>query len=697
MQSNALLQTIALCLILIQSAISSPCSAAEQPRKEHKKPIAIEDLYLLDEPTSPVLAPDGKRLAYIRQWVDPGSKRTRHSLWLVDRNPDKPRPLETGQPDARAPVFSPDGKWIAFLSTRPRPKGWQQTPAVPAESDPSADIWLIPTQGGKSIPLAGPDKPYGRVFHDGFYGRVAFSPGGRRLLFVADDGKDPRSQEEIEADVTVVRPDQGEGYTGYRPAQVWLAHLKEQPGKCPAERIERLTKDDIWYGDPHWFPDGKRVVAHANKTRDRESARYSINKNYDLWAINLNQRTHRQLTFGPGPEVSPRFSPDGKRLACLSVPRKGSHRDVFNLLIITFGPSGESSAVLFDHHGPRADKAPHPPPVFPLPQNCWDGNDHVIFHAEQGTTTATYRVDLKTGKGQRLVVPRFKHAAKPSDQAANARRQQLHQLTPPGNRFLTERLLGETKVVRWQNGEGMTIEGLLTLPPAGVAKAPYKLVLYPHGGPHGRSARGFDFTVQVLAAHGYVVFQPNFRGSAGYGQKFIDADRFDFGGGDMRDILTGIGQLVRDKIVDRDRQFVYGVSYGGYMTCWLPGHTNQFRAAVAQNAVTDLHVMWGLSDIPSWTEWEFGGRPWEVPAALRKHSPLTYASKIRTPMLILHSREDRRCPLPMGRMFYQTLLSRKVPTQMVIYPQEGHGIRQPRHRVDVLRRTLAWFKKYDKN
>ena len=132
------------------------------------------------------------------------------------------------------------------------------------------------------------------------------------------------------------------------------------------------------------------------------------------------------------------------------------------------------------------------------------------------------------------------------------------------------------------------------------------------------------------------------------------------------------------------------------MTCWLPGQTNQFRAAVAQNAVTDLNAMWGLSDIQSWTEWEFGGRPWEVPAAMRKHSPLTHAGKIRTPMLILHSRDDRRCPLPMGMMFYKTLLARKVPTQMVIYPNEGHGIRQPRHRVDVLRRTLAWFRKYDK-
>jgi dipeptidyl aminopeptidase/acylaminoacyl peptidase len=116
---------------------------------------------------------------------------------------------------------------------------------------------------------------------------------------------------------------------------------------------------------------------------------------------------------------------------------------------------------------------------------------------------------------------------------------------------------------------------------------------------------------------------------------------------------------------------------------------------VAQNAVTDLTAMWGLSDIQSWTEWEFGGRPWEIGEAMRLHSPLTFVGHVETPTMILHSRDDRRCPLPMGRMFHQSLRSRGVPTQMVIYANEGHGIRQPRHREDVLRRTLDWFGEFD--
>src|SRR5947209_3327582 len=142
------------------------------------------------------------------------------------------------------------GTWPAFLSTRPRPGGWKQTPAAPPESDPATDVWLVPAAGGAAVPLAGPDKPYGRVFNDGFYGRVAFAPDGRRLVFVAEDGQDPRTPEELAADVHVVRPDGGEGYTGYGPAQTWVAQLEDRPGRFAAGRVERLTHGHGWYRDP---------------------------------------------------------------------------------------------------------------------------------------------------------------------------------------------------------------------------------------------------------------------------------------------------------------------------------------------------------------------------------------------------------------------------------------------------------------
>jgi len=685
----SLLRHVAFGVLLFAVASTAPTLAAPPV----KKPLSLEDLYKFDGPSDSALAPDGKSLVYSRHWLDAGKKVDRYSLWLVGGDASKAQAMEKDEPDARTPVFSPDGKWIAFLSTRKRHDGWKQTPAAPPQSDSATDIWLIPATGGTAIPLAGKDKAYGRVFNDGFYGRLAFSPDSSQLAFVADDGKDPRTPAEKTNGVRIVREDQGEGYTGYGPAQIWVASLDAKPEAFAATKIDRLTDDDEWYGDPTWHPNGKILALHANRTKDRESVRYSINKNYDIWLLDVETKRLTQVTNGPGPEVSPRFSPDGKKIACLSVPRKGTHRDAFNLAIIDLSEPKPGFRVVFDHHAAPKGVSPHGTPVFPLQTDCWDGDGHLLLSTEQGIRTQLSRVSIVDGTSEVFVPSGPKDRASPKTPGERLVRR--GQMTPPGNLFLKDRLIAPQKVISWKSDD-FTIDGVLTLPQEGVAKAPYKLIVHPHGGPHGRSTLGFDFTVQLFAAHGFAVLQPNFRGSTGYGQKFIDADRDDFGGGDMRDIMSGVDKLIADGIADKDRLFVYGISYGGFMTSWIVGHTDRFRAAVAQNAVTDLNMMWSLSDIQSWTEWEFGGKPWDVPEKYRKHSPLTYANKVRTPTLILHSRDDRRCPLPMGQAFHQALKSREVPTGLVIYPNEGHGIKQPQHREDVLHRVLEWFEKYDK-
>jgi dipeptidyl aminopeptidase/acylaminoacyl peptidase len=664
-----------------------------QAKEPAKTCLAIEDVYRVDSLQSVVVAPDVRSAVCVRRWVDRDTLAERFSLWAIDGDASATRPLETDEPDARSPVFSPDGRWIAIRSTRPRPAGWRQTPAVPPQSEAATDVWLVSADGRHVLPLAGPEKPYGRVFNDLFYARVAFSPDGRYLAFVADDGRDPRTPEEIAADVYVVRPDQGEGYTGYGTAQVWLAELDPQAGDqaaaCAAKSVRRLTDDDISYGDLQWSPDGRTLFCHANKSGDVEAIRYSINKNFDIWAIDVASDRQRQMTDGPGPDVSPRVSPDGSRLVCLSSPRKGPHADVYNLVVVPL--EGKSSAtrphVLYDHHAASADP-PHPIPAFPLPDDCWDGSDAIWYTHFNRTKTDTVRVDLETARGTPVGDLTPGDGRTPLAKRWAARRR----LSPPSDRWLKERVLGEERLIEWTN-DGLQLEGTITVPPQG--KPPFPLVVHPHGGPHSRTVAGFNFTAQILAANGYLVFQPNFRGSSGYGRAFLDANRRDLGGGDMRDILAGVQTLVAQGLADEKRQFVYGVSYGGFMTCWLTGHTKQFAAAVAQNAVTDMNVMWGTSDIQSWTQWELAGFPWEIADAMRSHSPIAYVDRVSTPTLILHSREDRRCPLPMGRMHHQSLVSRGVPTQMVIYPDEGHAIRQPRHQADVLRRVLAWFAEHD--
>lgn len=657
-----------------------------------KTPLQIDDLYRHDAVTELLVLPGNEQAVYVREWAERGQLARRQSLWSVTGNAMQRQALEAGEPDARRPILSPDGRWLAFLSTRNFSEGSPAFPPVPIWSEPATDIWLLRIEGGKTtgapLPLAGKQKTYGRVFSDPFYGRVAFSPDSRRLVFVADDGVDSRTPAERDLGVTIVREDQGEGYEGYGPAAVWIAELLDQPGEVAANKVQRVTPNDAWYGDPQWLPNGKGLVVHANRTSDRESVRFSINKNYDLWLIDLESRDLRQLSTGGGPQVSPRVSPDGKRLVCLSVPRRGPHADIYNLELIELGKSPQSR-VLFDHHGNAEGSPPHAIPTFPLPNDCWF--DHRWFQVD---TVAGMRAQRQTIDADS---PRGEAASSAPEPTASMREraEARRRLIPPSHGYLDQRLIAEDQIVRWKSTDGLEIDGVLTLPPELIARRPYKLLLYPHGGPHSRATPGFNFTVQIFAANGYAVFQPNFRGTSGYSRKFLDADRRDLGGGDMQDILSGIEYLVQEGIVDRQRQFVYGISYGGFMTSWLIGHTSQFRAAAPQNAVTEMNVMWGVGDLQSWTEWEFGGRPWQVADAMRKHSPFTYIDRIKTPTLILHADHDRRCPLPMGQMFYRGLKASGVEAEMVIYHNERHGISQLHHQADIYRRVLDWFAKHD--
>ncbi len=669
-----------------------------------KRPLELDDLYRQEQVSDFTVSPRGDEAVYVRSWYDVRFPGRRTSLWRVDGATGRHEPLEPGEPDGRMPTYSPDGRRLAFISA----DGVRRDSAaarIPRYSDPSGAVQVLDrseagtTRRNVSLPELQPSA-------DPFYGRLRFAASGAMLFYSAGYATAGRR---VVADPFVSGDDdQGEGYEGYAPTKIVLCGgNKGNTNDAFAYRdvFALGAGDRFWYGDPQQTPDGAAFICHANRTDDQESVRYSINKNYDLWRFELDGTKEpdeirpQRLTVNPGPDVSPRVSPDGKHVLYLSVPRNGPHNDVFNLCVLSLSDKESQPRMLVNAHDAEraADGTPPFQPTFPLRDDSWIDDEHVRVRGVRGMKAETRVFDLR--RPNEPLEDRSQAEPPPS---------QNERLRPPRvNTWLDERFAAREEVVRWQSFDGLEIEGVLTLPPAELKEfqAPYPVIVYPHGGPHSASKPGFNFAVHLFAARGYAVFQPNFRGTYGYGRKFLDAARFDMGGADMQDVLTGLDRLIEQGTVDRRRQFVYGISYGGYAACRLTTLSDRFRAACAQNAVTDLYAMWSLGDLQSWTEWEFGGRPWEtiehegrkidVGALMRDRSPTTHAHRVKTPTLMLHADHDRRCPVAMGRMYHRALKESGCETELVVYADERHGLWQVRHQADVLRRVLAWFAAHD--
>jgi len=246
--------------------------------------------------------------------------------------------------------------------------------------------------------------------------------------------------------------------------------------------------------------------------------------------------------------------------------------------------------------------------------------------------------------------------------------------------------------------DGTESESFVLLPPAVKRRTRLPLVLDIHGGPHGWHPGTFTTTwaiSQTLAGAGYAVLLSNPRGSAGYGEDFVGACRGDWGGGDYDDLMAAVDKVVADRTADPDQLYVWGYSYGGFMTSWVVGHTQRFRAAVVGAPVVDQHSMIGTTDIPFFSAHELGGLPWQRPDEYVKRSPLTYAPDIRTPVLLLHQEGDLRCPIGQSDELFTALKLLKREVEYVRYPGGFHALGvAPSHLVDRARRTVEWFERH---
>ncbi len=624
----------------------------------------------LQYPSELTLSPDAKKVAFSIRQADFDKSQFFRKLWWVETATGHLQQLTFAESNDRAPRFSPDGRWLAFLSNRKYLEKGEEKSGV-------TQIWLLSTVFGEARRLT--SAPEGVQFY-------RWSPDGNQVAYITRQPEaeaERKKKEELRKhkfDAQVIgEPKQ--------PNEIWSVDVRT--GK--SRRVATIDPGLDYFA---FSPDGKQLVYSTNYTGDFNDA-----QGYDLFLLTVATGKRRQLTNFPGPETAPLFSPEGKEVAFISqtVPDIEFAQSDVSVIPVSGGPVRNLTRN-FDYTvgsffwGPR-------------------GRD-IYFEAHVRTATNFFRVRVKTGVVREVLggtacfsdlkLSRsgkewafLKEDAHSLPDVFFQRAGKNFQLTHFSDQ-LKHQKIAEQKIVRWKS-DNWSIEGLVVLPvgvPEG-QRAP--LILAVHGGPYGRFRNCFRqyYPMQIWARHGYMVLAPNPRGSEGYGDKFGQANRYDLGGGDYRDIMRGVDALVASGLVDSTRMGVIGGSYGGYMTNWIISQTNRFRAAVSMYGIFSLLTDWSNSIQPSWEKMYFGSYYWEKLQPYLSHSPAFFVQNIHTPVLILHGEDDQLTFISNSKEMYQALKMLERPVKFVVYPREGHGIsREPNHKVDVFVRATKWFNTY---
>lgn len=633
-----------------------------------QRSFTLDDAMGVRRVVDPRLSPDGSQVVYTVSEVHADTNTRPADLWLVPAAGGPARQLTFLPANDTHPRWSPDGRAIAFLSDRD---------GVDESGKPAgrrAQVWLLDTGGGEARQVTRSATPVTDF---------AWSPDGRALVYVAN--AQPADHEAREArrkagfDEVVVGD--------HRMSHLWTIEIATGTSS-------QVTSGPFHATEPAWSPKGDLIAFVSRPTPVANESLLS-----DLFVVSPDGVAPRRLIENDGPDFAPAWSPDGREIAYLSNARRQSSAAINAIMgVAVSGGPPRTVTQGFEYTAGEPRWSPDGTTIY-FSTGVRTESHLFAVPAAGGpvralTTGAFVHGGLDVARtGQQLVFLR-EDARAPADVWVSAADGSAARRLTTANPQIADLRLARTEVVQWKAPDGWDIEGVLVYPADYQAGTRAPLIVEPHGGPHGRQAVGFDPDWQYYAAHGFMVFAPNFRGSGNYPQEFIDADRNDWGGGDYLDIMSGVDHLIALGLADPDRMGVEGWSYGGYMTSWIIGHTDRFKAAVPGAAVTNLHSFYGTTDIQRFIEWEFSGFPWDNAQKIRDHSPITFAPRAKTPTLVLHGEADVRVPLEQGQQLYTTLKKAGVTVEMVIYPREGHGFREPAHVRDRLRRTLEWMERY---
>ncbi len=682
MEDSQLKVKYAITLIILMFMIALPTVAAD------KRPMTLEDVMAIKAVGSVTISPDGNSVVYsVREWesaskdkTKPGKMESRTHLWLVSTaagSDNSARQITFGEKGESSPAWSPDGKYISFLANRGKA----------GDEEAKTQIWIMPRDGGEAWQLTDSKESVGTYM---------WSPDSHQIAFIAQD---PWPAEVEQAHK---RGDDAHVYEGdFRATRLWVIDVASRQAAVLTAGQDLTITDR-----PSWSPDGKQITFSAKPTpmiRDMRTA---------VYLLTVANKNLEKLTTNLGPDSGPQWSPDGTMIAYVST----ANEEPANADGIPPWSLVESHLKIFHTDTRQIEDAGSLGSSLGGASLIWTPDSrHLLLHTGRRVYNEAFSYDLAEHRSRQLTEGKNIYfegvgalnrdgskvalTMQTSDWPAevywtDSNFSSFHRLTNT-NPQVDGFLLGKTEVLEWKSSDGTPVEGLLLEPANYQPGKSYPLLTEVHGGPTGAYTMGFQGEGQFWAGQGWAVLYPNPRGSTNYGEKFMRANLYDWGGGDYRDIMAGVDAAVGKGIADPNRLAEWGWSYGGYMTCWIVSQTSRFKAAMMGAGLSDLTSMYGTTDIPNYITLFFHGKPSKDTLRLyEERSGLTYVDQVTTPLLILEGGSDERVPIGQPMEFYRALKDRGKTVQLVFYPREGHGFREYYHQLDRLRRIHDWITKY---
>jgi dipeptidyl aminopeptidase/acylaminoacyl peptidase len=640
----------------------------------------IEQSLELRRVSSPQISPDGRRVVYEQSRTNWEGNAFETDLVLADGASGESHRLTAAVKSSSSAAWSPDGKWIAFLSDRPA-----SLAGSPADKQ---QVYVMPSDGGEAQQLTKMEngvKSFG------------WAPDSSRIAVAAEapESKAMKDRKETFGVYHVIHAD-------YPMVHLWLVDLPKADmalqTAAPDEPKLLTPGDDFSVGDFSFSPDGTRIAFSAQRDPDLIS-RFSG----DIYVVTLTDAAVSKIVETPGPDSDPKWSPDGTQIA-FKTANANKYFFYSNSRIAVVPSGGGAPRVLtlgFDE----------------IPDLLRWAPEGIYFSALQKTNSYLFLLDTQSSSVKRFDMPGAEAATQFSFskdfthvafQGGGMNRypefysSELHAPAPVKLTHAADQLsgfdVGRREVVHWKSTDGTQIEGILYKPVDWSANRRYPLLVVIHGGPTGIDTPAITadryYPVERWLAKGALVLRPNYRGSAGYGEKFRSLNVRNLGIGDYADVISGVDSLIAQGLVDKDRVGAMGWSEGGYISAFITTSSDRFKAVSVGAGISDWMTYYVNTDITPFTPQYLHATPWDDPQIYRKTSPISYVAKARTPTLIQHGGSDRRVPIPNAFELRQALEDHAVPVKMVVYDGFGHPIDKPKQQRAVMAENENWFDHY---